>query len=100
MDKFNFKDYKHLTPTRELVDSLTSYNGVVPMFLQPFMDYHKHIEHLTKTGTYEKIQKENAIIRRDFLLAKDKMKYRKDELDSWLKDNPEFIDILNNALNK
>lgn len=100
MDKFNFEDYRYLTPTEELVNALSSYEGVVPMFLKPFMDYHRYVEFLTQKGVYDKIQKENVAIRKDFLMAEDKLKYRRDELDYWLKDNPEFIDILNNAVKK
>ena len=98
MDKFNFKDYRNLIRTDELADSLSTYEGTIPMFLKPFVNHEQYITTLKGSEQYEEIRKEYLSIRREFLQAQDKDEYRRNELENWLDKNPQFMSILNNAV--
>ena len=98
MDNFKFKDYKNLIRTDELTNALSTYEGVIPMFLKPFMNHDQYITNLKESNRYEEIRNEYINIRREFLQAQNKDEYRKIELEEWLELNPQFIGILNNAV--
>lgn len=100
MVTFDIKDYDKIVLTDKLEQSLNEYNGTIPILLKPFLDLKKYDENLKKNGSYDNVYEEYYAIRLSHLKAKDKDKFREKELISWLKENPNFDELLNDSISK
>lgn len=77
-----------------LTHALNEYDGVVPILLLPFADFIVYSDNLEKLENYDDIAKEFREIRINLLNAKDKDKFREDQLRNWLKENKEFEEFI------
>ena len=92
-------DLKDITPTEELVEALSSHNGVIPKALILFRDTDKYEENLKELGIYDEVMGEYYEIRVNRKKSNNKSEFDKKEFEDWLKDNNEFEDILRSSIN-
>ena len=71
-DEFILKDFKDIVKTEKLFDILSKHDGELPEYLKIFREYLKIIE--------------------------DPDEYYEDEFNAWLKENPDFNELLVNSM--
>ena len=94
----NIERYNKLKPTKELVNSLTNHNGILPTYLKIFANQKEYLENLKKNEAYEKVLENERRNREQYKFSNDRENYLEQELNNWLKDNPQFNKILNNSI--
>lgn len=83
----------NLILNEDALDYLNKYEGVLPKYLLGVIDINKYDDNLKRLGLYDKIYDEYYNIRIERLKS-NKKDYDLIEFKKWLKDNPEFKELL------
>lgn len=83
----------NLILNEDALDYLNKYKGVLPKYLLGVIDINKYDDNLKRLGLYDKIYDEYYNIRIERLKS-NKKDYDLIEFKKWLKDNPEFKELL------
>ena len=82
----------------EYKKELEDYNGLLPLLIIPYIDNGKYINNLKKKNLfYNHVQEEMFRVRRiiQFLSDESLWDYEKKELITWVENNPQYKDVVN-----
>ncbi len=100
-EKFNIKELRNITVlTDELVNALTYHKGILPMKLFGFTNLKEYDKFIKEEGIEDEVWAEYNKIRISHKKAEDDDKFKNDQLEKWLEKNPEFNELLIDAVNK
>lgn len=100
-EKFNIQELRNITVLPdELVNALTYHKGILPMKLFGFTNLKEYDKFIKEEGIEDEVWAEYNKIRLAHKTAKDDDEFMNNQLEKWLEENPEFNELLIDAVKK